>query len=233
VPLDREFINEEVYTMKRYFVSSATWLAPLFLFTASVSAEQLGSGFLDDYSKLRENSQFKDDGVKIHVEKGFDLGKYDKLLIVYPKVYLDTEGDSREINPKELIELTDYLHEKLIGAVEDDYALADEAGPGVLVIRSAITDVVPIKAAAGATVKVVLKVVNVDLGGASIEAEFIDGGTGKQMVALMDTEKGKRFGMGSAGGKTWGHTKVAFKDWAKRMASFLGDRRYGQVQKKK
>jgi len=216
--------------MRNIFLSVTTLLVVILSFSSVTSAQQ--SGFLGDYSKLKMDDRFKDEGLLIQVNEDLDLGNFDKILIKYPLIYLQNQDGPVEINSRELIMLSDYFHEKLIGALEDNYTLADEPGPGVLVIRVAITNVVPIRAKKAAVTKMVLKVVNLDMGGASIEAEFIDGGTGKQLLALTDTESGKRFAIGSAGMKTWGHTKSAFKNWSKRLSTFLGDDRYGKVQEK-
>jgi uncharacterized protein DUF3313 len=194
------------------------------------------SGFLGDYSQLEQHPEKPKDDARFYAKPGLDFGDYNAVLIQSPLVYLKPDAKAQGIDPKELAELSEYLHDKLVGAVEDDFELVDEPGPGVVVLRVAITDVEPIKAVAGAVGKLALKVVNVDLGGAAIEAELVDGETGERLMAVIDSERGNRFGVGMAGGKTWGHTKNAFKEWSKRLPIVLGgeafDGKYGAMTKK-
>lgn len=189
--------------------------------TVDGTARPATSGFLEDYSQLEPHPDKGRKEALLYLKKGLDLSEYNGILVDEPLIYLNTTGAERGVKAKDLVKLSDYFYNKLIGALEDDYNLVDEPGPGVIVVRTAIIDVVPIKGGIGKLGKVVLKVVNLDLGGAAIEAEIIDGESGERLAALVEAKKGKRVELGMSGAKKWGHAKAAFKDWSKVFAKRL------------
>lgn len=96
------------------------------------------------------------------------------------------------VDPRDLTKFADYFFQKLVGAVEDNYELANERGDDVRVVRTCIVDVSPISRTAGVVGKLVLKVVNLDVGGASIEADLVDGQSGEQLAALVEAPNADR-----------------------------------------
>ena len=53
------------------------------------------------------------------------------------------EGEVKIIDPNDLKTLTDYFHAALVKALKPEMQVVDKAGPGVVVIRVALTDLVP------------------------------------------------------------------------------------------
>lgn len=187
--------------------------------SGSVIAQQPAiSGFLGDYSQLEPLSEKGRKGALIFRKKGLDLSEYNAIFVAEPLIYLNVTAEERGVKAKDLAMLSDYFHGKLVGALEDDYDLVDEPGPGVIVVRTAIIDVIPIKGGIGKLGKLALKVVNLDLGGASIEAEVIDGESGERLAALVEGKSGSRVEIGMSGAKKWGHAKDALKEWSKGFA---------------
>jgi hypothetical protein len=187
------------------------------------------SGFLDDYSLLEPHPDKEMEGTLLYVRPGLDLSNYDKVYIHHPLIFLSESGETRGINPKELWELSEYFYDKLVDAIGDDYELTFQPGPGVLVVRSSISDVLPVKAKNTTKTALALEVVNLDLSGASIEADFLDGANGDTLAALVDSRKGKRFDRDS---KTWTQSKDAFKFRASQLPQVL-DGEHGSVQKRR
>lgn len=104
-------------------------------------------------------------------------------------VYYSPEAKERHTRPDELKRLTDYFRNVVIEAVEDAYPVVDAPGPGVLRIRTAITDVTPTNPLVNiATVAAIL--LPLDLGGAAIEAGFLDSISNERLAALVDRNKG-------------------------------------------
>lgn len=145
-------------------------------------------------------------------------------------IYFHEDAKGTGVDPQELAELAGFLRDEVIAALSegDAYVVVEEPGPGVLQIRAAITDVVPVDpkknlgaTAVGMAAGVGLLLPRVDLGRTSIEAEFLDSQTGERLVAVVAEKKGKRFGGKVKGAKTWGDVKAAFKNWSKGLRERL------------
>lgn len=187
------------------------------------SAQAKTSGFLGDYSQLEPSTDKSREGAMVYIKPGLDLKPYKAVHIAYPLVQLNSDERQSTVDPRDLTELASYFHDKMVAALEDNYSIVDEPGPGVLVVRTAIVDVKPINSVVGAIGKLALKVVNLEIGSASIEAELVDGDTGERLAALVETKKGDRVGAGMSGAKQWGHAKAAFKSWAEVLAERLDE----------
>lgn len=189
---------------------------------ACASSPVQPSGFLDNYSQLRPAP---DDQLLLYYEKpGVPWQHYTKLLIDPIKVYYSPEARHREIDPEELKRLTDYAHVALRGAIGDAYPVVREPGPGVLRLRAAITNLIPanplINVATTAAVFIPL-----DMGGAAIEAEFLDSQTNERLAALVDRKIGFPLAPGDIvqGFTKWGHAKRAFDAWARMLRESLDE----------
>ncbi len=194
-------------------------------------------GFLSDYSKL------KPEGGDSHAYKyrdpKADVAKYNKLMIDRIKVYLKDDAKSKEIDPAELKELTDYFHQAVVEAVEGAYPVVREPGPDVLRLRIAITDLVPNKpeasvvtlavpflwvGEAGSGVATGKAGSTPFVGEATVEMEALDSESNKQVAAYIETKMGKKYnwthGVSTAATdylkaySTWAYTKQAMDYWA-------------------
>lgn len=189
------------------------------VFAAGCATAPPGSGFLEDYSKLQTDPN--DQSLKWWEKPGVDWTRYDKLMVDPAVVYFHPDAEHRQIEPDVLKELTDYFRRVVIEEVQDTYPVVDEAGPDVLRIRAAITDLIPanpflnIVTTAGVAFPV-------DMGGASMEAMFLDSTTNELLGAVIDSKKGSPLEMNMLKGfTTWGYAKGAFKDWAKLLKQSL------------
>ena len=207
----------------------------------NASAEQFGDykthGFLSDYSKLEPEGGDSDAYVYRNPEQ---LGKYNKLMIDRIKIYLKEDAQSKEIDPAELKELVDYFHQAIVDKVSQKYPIVNEAGPDVLRLRIAITDLVPNKPEASMVTLVVpflwvgeagagAKEGEVGstpfVGEATIEMEAMDSASNQQIAAYIETETAKKYKWDQGIGEgidaytkaysTWAYTKKAMDDWAK------------------
>jgi hypothetical protein len=184
------------------------------------TAPGTATGFLGDYSRLRPHPD--DDNILVYRDRVGVLGEYDRFLVEPVLIYLHPESRSGGIDPAELQELAADLHAAVLEQLEEGgYELAHEPGPGVLVIRAALTDVVPVNAAAnvgtklaGAAVGVGLLTPRLDLGQASIEAEMVDGASGERVAAYVAGSRGRRYSNALQGARRWGDVKAAFRGWA-------------------
>ena len=194
-------------------------------------------GFLSDYSKLKPEGG--DSDAYKYRDPQADVAKYDKLMIDRIKIYLKADAQSKEIDPAELKELTDYFHQAIVKAVEGAYPVVREPGPDVLRLRIAVTDLVPNKPEASVVTLVVpyLWVAEAGsgaaegkpgstpfIGEATVEMEALDSESNKQVAAYIETKMGKKYnwahGVGTAAKdymtacSTWAYTKQSMDYWA-------------------
>ena len=186
------------------------------MFAAGCATAPPGSGFLKDYSQLQTDPD--DESLRWWEKKGVDWKRYKKLMLDPVVVYLHPEAKNRQIEPDVLKEMTDYFRNAVIEEVQDAYPFVEAPGPDVLRIRAAITDLIP----ANPFVNIITTAgvcLPLDMGGASMEAMFLDSTTNELLGAVVDSKKGTPVDIN--GFTTWGHAKGAFKDWAELLKESL------------
>jgi hypothetical protein len=122
----------------------------------------------------------------------------------------------------------------MVKALKDEYPFVSEPGPGVLRARFAITKVksaIPVVASistvmpiglALSTVKKGVTGTHMNVGGATMEAEFLDAQTNDRVAVVMDERTGAKYKVYD-GLTKWGYTKDVFSFWAKRLRKFLDE----------
>ena len=193
------------------------------------------SGFLgDSYEKLVPDPG---NGDWLTYFKTEDALRNAQAFLIQPvQVFLVPEAEKRNIDPKQLDKLSEYFTK----AVTDEltagrYKLVTEPGPGVVVLRFAITNVQPnggrknmaVTGAAdvalygmtppGAT----MLMPRLSVGSVSIEGEMVDSQSGELEMAFMTSKSGRRFFSGLKAYQKWGDIDAAFKGWAKNFRKRL------------
>jgi len=211
-------------------------------------------GFLSDYSKIK--SVGDDSDAYKYRNPSVDVKKYNRLMIDRIKIFLSEDSDYKGIDPMELKELADYFHQAIVKAVGDAYPVVEKAGPDVLRLRIAITDLVPNKPEASVVTLVVPFLWVGDAGAgaaqgntgstpfvghASIELEALDSASSEQVVAYIETRMGKKYNWteGVSTGvsdyikaySTWDYTKQAMDVWAALIRQRL-DEAHGKTPEK-
>lgn len=182
------------------------------------------SGFLADYSFMTSNSDadgYTND-LHIDIDSNADFKKYSNILIAPVILYFHEQSKGQGIDPVKLKELTDLLYDELKLVFEDDYAIVDTPGENTILIRTAITDVVPNKPIFN--VHWTTTLAGIGLGGAAIETELVDAVTGKRLIAVVENKKGKRQKY-FKGWKKWGHTEDVMSQWALMLKEKLDEQK--------
>jgi hypothetical protein len=164
------------------------------------------TGFLSDYSNLRSVS-----GTGWgYMNPKFSVKNYTRFIVEPVELYLDDNTKAQVGSWKELADLKEYMRQAIVNALEPRYnAIGTVPGPKTARIRVAITNV--------------KKGSVLGLGGASIEAEFLDSQTGEQIAASVESRQERRaFGAFSA----WDDSKAAMDDWAQRLYDRLEKSRF-------
>lgn len=195
------------------------FLGLFFLFTGCATSPP-NSGFLSDYSGLEEDI-YGDRSLRWWEKKDFNWKQYTKIMIDPVVVYYHPEAKYRQIDPEAVTKLTDYFREVAEEELSDEFPVVTEPGPDVLRIRAAITEIVPANPAIN-IITTAAVFVPLDMGGAAIEAEFIDSATGEVVAAMIDKKLGNpvdpRFYRGFT---TLGYAKGAFSSWAAELREAL------------
>lgn len=157
------------------------------------------------------------------------------FLVDHVQVYLVPEAEKRDIPQQDLDKLaetfTKDMRDELTAA---HYTLVDQAGPGVVTLRFAITNVEPnggkTNMAVSGTEAVAthalvpgagLVTPRLKVGRVSIEGEVLDSQTGKVEMAFMTSKSGRRFFSGLKAFEKWGDIDAAFRSWAKNFRQRL------------
>jgi len=209
--------------------------------TASDPARLTRSGFLSDYGRLKRAAA--GDGAECWRAADADLRKYDKVLISRIVVSLKpSAGGEQTVDPSDLKTLTDYFHNSLVKALSPQMKIADKPGHGVIVIRIALTDLVPTSvtrslggtlipygfvAEAGSGVATGRPAGSTPyLGETGVEIQFRDGATEAILGECRDTRIGRKYAAdveaGAAGAtETWvsGYLN-SFQSWAYAQDAF-------------
>lgn len=101
------------------------------------------SGFLADYSKLRAAPGHP--GTLLYVDRSINLRPYNKIIIDPVQVFLTENLDYRGLQPEVLLRMTQTLSTGFQKMMQSDYRVVNTAGPDVLRIRLAITNVHPVE----------------------------------------------------------------------------------------
>lgn len=185
------------------------------------------SGFLGDYSMLREGGE--GEPLLIYRNPHASLAAYDKVLIDPVTIWREGNSDLNDIPQKDLDRLALLLHVKIIEAVKrESYQIAHEPVPGVMHIQAAITEAqqsnrmldtlstaLPQAHLLSGAQRLVTGTHSF-VGKASVEAKITDAQTGELLVAGVDRGAGSKTLQGST--NSWDDVEQAFQFWADRFS---------------
>ena len=193
------------------------WIVPLALvasgfLTGCQPHKAAFSGFLNDYSKLQPSAIVED--AMYYANPSRSLKDYDKFLIDPVIVHFAPNAKGTAFDPTKLAILTDFAHDEMVKVLSKHYEVVDAPGPGVLRIRSALTDIK--KTTPVMNIHPATKLSGIGLGGASMEAEALDSRSGVRIIAVVDTRQGNRLSI-AAGLSELGHARQIIKHWIDRF----------------
>lgn len=169
------------------------------------------TGFLTDYSKLKQESEntmrYRNDAA---------LKEYDKIIV--DPIQTRIENPDEALTDEDIADLTSYMYDKITEAIRNSGdKLAYRPAEGVLRFRIAFTDI-------GKSHPVSMlpqgSITGLGVGGASIEAELLDSVTGGQIAAIVQSKKGESKVPFTAMGD-WTAAKQAIDTWAKALEERL------------
>lgn len=138
------------------------------------------------------------------------LKKYTGVAVDQPEIHISPVSKYKGIKPENSVQLAEQVRSDMADSLRAaGYNVTDTAGPGIIVVRLAITDLAMEKkkrgilayTPIGAVVKLGADALKdfmdkVDITNMTLQAELVDGGTGEELVALVvprnPAEIGKR-----------------------------------------
>lgn len=182
------------------------------------------TGFLSSYNALEESADFK--GMRVYKNPNVEIAEqYSEILIAPVEFRMDSINKKYEIDDDKKEEIAKSFQDRLEKGLAENYTITDAPGENVLLIRTAITGVLPNKVALNA--HYITTFTKGRIGGASFESELVDSLTGERIMSFVDAKKGKKVIQRLTpptyfkGLTKWGNTKAVLKDWADIIAEHL------------
>ena len=163
-------------------------------------------GFLTDYARLQPMPG--GGGMLCWRNAGTNWKQFDKVMFERIQVFLKP-GSMQSIDPTDLKMLIDYFHSDLVKAIQPEAQVVNAAGPGVLRVRIALTDLVPTNtiASLAGTAAPYGFVAEIGSGAATgkpvgstpylgqtgMEVQFRDGASGQIVAECADREIGLKY----------------------------------------
>jgi len=191
-----------------------------------------GSGFLGDYSQLKD--QGGDTAMLSYIAPKVDFREYNKIMIDPIKAYAkDKDSSMAKMSKEDQQRLLNYFDAALREQLKTDYILVNAPGPGVLRLRIAVTEarksrvvldtvssVIPIGLALS-SVKAIVTGKHLSVGEIGAECEGIDSVTGKRLFAAVDARVGRKWTFRFDKFNKWHTAEGAFDYWSKQLETRL------------
>ena len=203
--------------MKRTSVLVGVAVGVMFMQCGCGSKEMTTTGFLPDYSRLEK---YSDTSLRYLDEAA--LGRYSRFIVDPVEVHFYSGAKSKgKLTDQQLTDLTNYMHSKINQAVmESGNKLTYQPAEGVARIRTALTD---INKTSWLNISPYASLLQFGVGNVTMEVEIIDAGTGEQIGAVVETQKGSRIPFTNLG--SWTAARKIMDGWGKRLKERLEEAR--------
>ncbi len=173
------------------------------------------TGFLSDYSQLEAESET----ILRYFNPKKPLSNYSRFMIDPIAVHFHSIDEGADINSEELAQMRQHMYMAVHNALLKHYIVVRQPGPGVARFRLAITDLDKSSPVLNAIPQT--KLIGVGLGGAAMEGELLDSVTGEQIMAIVQSQVGKRLSLD--GLSKYGDTKAVMNRWAEVLVKRLDE----------
>jgi hypothetical protein len=185
------------------------------------------TGFLKNASQLRPGT--KDQALLVYIDPDARWSQYTKVMIEPVTFWGDA---SSNVSVQDQQQLCSYYYNKLNEDLSQKFQIVDRAGPGVMVLRVALTDptaATPVLRSVSVVIpqaRLLNSVANLAtgsyafVGSAQSEGEVVDSQTGGRLAAAIDKRSGG-LSIKNANVWQWGDAENAMDYWAQRTADRL------------
>jgi len=200
------------------------------------------SGFLGDYSRLRQGA--KGEANFLYIDRGVGWGNYTKIYIRPVELWKSDGPKSAlgNLSPQNQQMLVNFFHTALANTLAKHFQVVNYGGPDVLVVHAAVTDARnsrPVENLVSRPVsanlllnfeKQTITGTGTGVGMVMVEVELLDGQNGQRLAAAVDARPGTK-ALRIQSGSTWGDVMLAFDWWAQKLDQRLAKVRAGIVTK--
>jgi len=151
------------------------------------------------------------------------LADYHAFLFEPVVVMLGKAEPGKQVSEDEMKSLSAHLRDAFTAELaRGGYSIVEAPATGVLRVRAALTELVPVDPSKNAAAKVVGAVLpgglflpTVDIGQAAIEVDMRDSMTNARVAAFADRKAGRAYFNGLSPYRRWGDVESAFAAWAR------------------
>jgi hypothetical protein len=187
------------------------------------------SGFLGDYSELKPGRA--EQAQLLYIQPGADFSGYERVLIDPVTLWLAGDSQVAELPRDEAEQLASYFETALRRELAIGFTIVEQAQPGTLRIRAAITEARRSRVVADvastvlpparvlSSLKKLATGTHAFVGRAGIEVEVLDAVSSTRLIAAVDERAGSKALDGAT--DTWGDVQQAYDYWARLIAARL------------
>ncbi len=203
-------------------------------FGTALAQDLQSSGFLSDYSQLKKTSD-KYMGYSYLVQGAEDrMANYTAVMIDQPEIFIAPNSKYKGIKPDDMKVLADAFRTSMSQSLAQDFMIVEQAGPNVLYVRFAITNLqlkkkkkgllsyTPVGLVAGAAKSALTSDITkkIDLKGLVMEMEVLDSNSEQQLAAAVEVRSGSKEEPAS-----WAELEAMIGVYAQRMRCTLDNAR--------
>jgi hypothetical protein len=212
-------------------ISGLTGLLFLMFITGCAATHQMReakkSGFLGDYSMLREGKD--EEALLVYIHPEINFNRYKKVILEPVRLIASEGSDMAKVDPEDAKRMADYFYTVIYQSLQQDYQMVNEPGPNTMRIRVALTDTTGSKVAldtvgtilpiglALSTINMVATGTHLAVGKAGGEIEIMDAETGMRLGAAVDARAGRKITGRLDKFEKWNDVKGACDYWAERI----------------
>ena len=198
------------------------------------------SDFLTDYSRLQQSSdQYM--GHSYLVQGAEDrIADYTAVIIDQPEIFIAPNSKYKGIKPDDMKALADAFRTSMTQALAQDFMIVEQAGPNVLYVRFALTNLqlkkkrkgllsyTPVGLVAGAAKSALTSDITkkIDLKGLTMEMEILDSDSEQQLAAAVEVRSGSKSEPAS-----WAELEALIGVYGQRMRCRLNNARMAEASR--
>ena len=195
------------------------------------------SDFLTDYSQLERSSDAFMDYRYLVPDAEKRMPNYSAVMIDQPEIFIAPNSKYKGIKPDDMKALADAFRTSMAQALAQDFMIVEQAGPNVLYVRFALTNLqlkkkrkgllsyTPVGIVAGVAKSALTSDITkkIDLKGLTMEMEVLDSSSQEQLAALLETRSGKKDEP-----TAWAELEAMIAVYSQRMRCTLGNSRVAE-----
>jgi len=191
---------------KRVGILCLTIFSSVVVCGSAYSQDIQSSDFLTDYSNLHQTSdKYMAYSYLVQGAEG-RMANYTAVIVDQPEIFIAPNSKYKGMKPDDMKALADAFRTSMTQALAEDYLIVEQAGPNVLYVRFALSNVqlkkhkksllsfTPVGLVVGAAKSALTSDITkkIDLKGLTVEMEVLDSSDQQQLAAAMEVRSGSK-----------------------------------------